>query len=428
MEILGTIIQTIINMGAGVFLPIILTIVGLVFGMNFWKALKSGLLVGIGYTCLNLIVNLLISTIAPVTSFFASSGEGYAIIDAGWSTLAGAAWATPFAAIIIPACLIINIILIKVHFTKTLNVDIWDYWHFMFTGAMAYYLLISNGVSIITAYIVGLVITLTLSVIALYLGDKMGIAWRDFFGLEGTSAPHQAAQTTWLVASLINKIIDIIPGLNKIHLTMDTFTKKFSLVGDSTILGFIIGCLLALFTGQDITTILTTGVGIASSMVVMPKMVSLLLEGITPIGKAAVSSLKKRMGEDVEIEMGMDVALGLGDPTTITAGVIMIPITVIIALIYPNNNFFPIGSLPALVYTTVMCSLATRGDLFRTLICATVYMFYFMFAMNFLAIPATAVVAASGTYDLAGNMIVGTALDALPNLIVGIVAKILGLF
>ncbi len=426
MQVLFNAVQGIINLGAAAFLPIVLCIIGIIFKMDFWKALKSGLLVGIGFTGLNAVVSILINTISPVTDYYAATGSGFTIVDAGWPTLAGAAWATPFAAIIIPVCLILNIVLIKVKFTKTLNVDIWDYWHFMFTGAMVYYLMISNGINTGIAYVVGLVISLGLSIFALKIADIMGPTWRDYFGLEGTSAPHQAGQTIWLVALVVEKIIEKIPGLNKINVSMDTFAKKLGGFGDSTILGFVAGALLAIFTRQTPAVILSTAVGIASSMVLMPRMVSLLLEGITPIGKAATTFLKSKMGEDTEIEMGMDVALGIGDSTAITASIIMIPITVGIALIYPGNKFFPLGTLPTLVYYTAMCALAAKGDLFKTLLTTTIYMVYLVFAMNFLAAPATAVIAASKFVDVGNNLMVGTSLEAIPNLIVGIVSKILG--
>ena len=49
MEILTNIIQEILNIGAIAFLPIIVTILGLVFRMKFFEAFKSGLLFGIGF-------------------------------------------------------------------------------------------------------------------------------------------------------------------------------------------------------------------------------------------------------------------------------------------------------------------------------------------------------------------------------------------
>ncbi|MBQ2658680.1 MAG: PTS galactitol transporter subunit IIC [Erysipelotrichaceae bacterium] len=428
MSFLFNTVQGIINLGAAVFLPIALCVLGVIFKMNFWKAMKSGLLVGIGFTGLNAVVGILINTITPVTDYYAATGSGFTIVDAGWPTLAGAAWATPFAAIIIPVCLVLNILLIRVKFTRTLNVDIWDYWHFMFSGAMVYYLLISHGVNAGLAYIIGLVISLGLSIFALKIADIMGPKWRDYFGLEGTSAPHQAGQTIWLIALVVEKIVEKIPGINKINISMDTFAKKLGGFGDSTILGFVAGVLLALLTRQSFPVILSTGVGIASSMVLMPRMVSLLMEGITPIGKAATSFIKSKMGEDTEIEMGMDIALGLGDSTAITASIIMIPITVGIALVFPGNKFFPLGTLPTLVYYTAMCALAANGDLFKTVITTSIYMVYLVFAMNFLAVPATAVIAASKFVEVGNNLMVGTSLEAIPNLITGIIAKILGWF
>ena len=66
MEILSNIIQEILNIGAIAFLPIIITILGLVFRMKFWEAFKSALLFTIGFQGLKLVISLLTTTIQPI--------------------------------------------------------------------------------------------------------------------------------------------------------------------------------------------------------------------------------------------------------------------------------------------------------------------------------------------------------------------------
>ena len=52
-------------MGAAVMMPIIFTILGVCIGIKFGKALKSGLLVGVGFVGLSVITSLLTSTLGP---------------------------------------------------------------------------------------------------------------------------------------------------------------------------------------------------------------------------------------------------------------------------------------------------------------------------------------------------------------------------
>ncbi|MCQ4987292.1 PTS galactitol transporter subunit IIC, partial [Anaerostipes caccae] len=77
-----------------------------------------------------------------------------------------------------------------------------------------------------------------------------------------------------------------------------------------------------------------------------------------------------------------DVALGLGDPPCITCTAISIPITILFAFIIPNMVYFPIGLLGIVCYTTVMCVLASKGNLLRSLICSIASMFLITFFVN----------------------------------------------
>lgn len=49
MQIFYNIFNVILDAGATVMLPIIITIVGLVFGVKLGKAFRSGLMLGIGF-------------------------------------------------------------------------------------------------------------------------------------------------------------------------------------------------------------------------------------------------------------------------------------------------------------------------------------------------------------------------------------------
>ena len=48
------------------------------------------------------------------------------------------AWASPIAAFVLPLALVVNIIMLFTKTTKTMDVDIWNYWHFTFCGACVY--------------------------------------------------------------------------------------------------------------------------------------------------------------------------------------------------------------------------------------------------------------------------------------------------
>ena len=63
MQILYNIFNTILDAGAVVMLPIIITIIGLIFRVKLSKAFRSGLTIGIGFAGINLVINMMKSNL-----------------------------------------------------------------------------------------------------------------------------------------------------------------------------------------------------------------------------------------------------------------------------------------------------------------------------------------------------------------------------
>lgn len=391
MELLGQIFKTIINIGATALLPIIIFILGLIFRMKIGDAIKSGLTVGIGFMGLTLVVNVLTSSLKPAVEYYSKLGTGYTITDIGWPAVGAASWVAPFAGLAILLGIIINIVLVRVGWTKTMNVDIWNYMHFLIPGSLAY-VLFNN-------FWIGLLVTVGMSIASLFIGDKLANKWQKYFGLEGTTCTT-IIYTAWVMpfAWIINKLIDFIPGLNKVDLNLDKVNKKLGVFGDSSVIGTIVGLLLALLTKQNLANTVTMGIGIASVMVLMPKMVGVLMEGISPVGKAARTTMSNQMGKKTNLNIGMDIALGLGDPTTETATVITIPLVIICALLLPNIKLFPVGLLMSIIYISVAGTLMTKGNLFRTIIIGVIFCSVTLYLEAYVAPGATKMIQTGGVH------------------------------
>jgi PTS system galactitol-specific IIC component len=416
MDVLLRIVQGFLDLGASTMLPLFIMVFGLVFGMKFSKALKSGLLIGIGFHGINLVVGFMISTVMPVIGVFAETGTGYDIVDMGWQTMAAAAWATPFAALVVPLGFLINLLLIYTKATSTLNIDLWNYWHFIFTGALTY---VITG-----SYVWGLIAALLTSIIVLKVGDRIADTWGEYFGVPGTTCTTSIGTLTSMpLAWLANRIVDIIPGLNKIDINPREIRDKYGMIGDPAIQGLLAGAFLALIARQPLGVVLQTGVGISATMILMPRMVGILMEGLTPIARAAKESMQKRLS-DRDIHIGMDVALGLGDPAVITSAILMVPITIGLALIIPGNRFFPLGELAAMPYLVVFAALAAKGNLLRTVIGTTFFVAWKIVTYNMGAPFCTKLVEWAGMQT--PGLIVGGGLDEVQNVIIILLTKVLG--
>lgn len=396
MDVLMAVTQRILNMGATALLPFLIMILGLIFRMKFGAALKAGLFVGIGFSGLNLVVSLLTTTIQPISDYYAQMGKGFTTLDLGFAASGAASWTVPFAPVAVPLIVAANFILIFVFKRKVLNVDIWNYIHFLIPGALAYGLFGSIAL--------GIVVTVVCSIVSVLVAELIAPKWQEFFGLEGTTCSTFSFITfMYPLSFLVNKVFDAIPGLRDVDLDMDWLERKLGVFGEPCFVGFIVGLFLGIITKQPIEIILQTAIGVSAVLILIPRMVSIMMEGITPIGNAASAFMKKHMGEDAELWIGMDVALGLGDPACVTCTAICIPITIAFAFIIPNMTYFPIGVLTIVCYTTVFCVMASNGNLIRSLVCSILSMFIIVFCANLFVPEATAFFNVTGL-DIGNNM------------------------
>ena len=103
-------------------------------------ALKSGLLVGVGFVGLSVVTALLTSSLGPALSKVVEIyGLQLKVFDMGWPAAAAVAYNTSVGAFIIPVCLAVNILMLLTKTTRTVNIDLWNYWHFAFIGAVVYF-------------------------------------------------------------------------------------------------------------------------------------------------------------------------------------------------------------------------------------------------------------------------------------------------
>ena len=125
MSIFYAIFNTIMDAGATVMLPIIITIIGLIFGVKLSKAFRSGLTIGIGFAGINLVINMMKADLGPAAQAMVENfGIQLDVLDVGWGAIAAVTWSSPIIAILIFAILATNIIMLALKATDTMDVDI----------------------------------------------------------------------------------------------------------------------------------------------------------------------------------------------------------------------------------------------------------------------------------------------------------------
>ncbi|MDR1622984.1 MAG: PTS galactitol transporter subunit IIC, partial [Synergistaceae bacterium] len=127
------------GLGSLVMIPIIIMVLGLLFRVSFLRAIRSGLFVGAGFVGLSLVTGALSSNLTPIARALLERFDVHlTYVDAGWAAAAGVAFSTEVGAFIIPAIMLLNAALLLLRLTKTVNIDIWNYWHYAFVGSCVY--------------------------------------------------------------------------------------------------------------------------------------------------------------------------------------------------------------------------------------------------------------------------------------------------
>ena len=400
MQILSEIVSTIIDTGAVVMLPIVMTVLGMVFGVKFSRALKAGVTVGIGFAGMVVMVNFLLSSVQPAIDYYSSmGGSGFTTVDIGWAAVDGAAWGVPWAPLVIVLGILINLALIFLNVTNVLNVDIWNYAHFLVAGTMAYGL--SGNLWL------GFGVAMVFCVVDLFLAQAVAPKWQEYTGVKGiTCSTLCQLSFGWPMAELLNRIIDKIPVVRDIDWSLDKVSQKLGILGDPAIIGVIVGITLGVLTQQPWNECLLMGMQVGASLVLLPKMVSIMMEGLSTIADGAQEFMRKRIGKDKngndrELIVGMDVALGIGNPVVVTTSVIMIPLAILFAFIIPGMTYFPIGTMTGIIYQIAMFAMVSRGNLFRTIVTFGIFQFITEWLAAIVAPEATAMLVATGM-DISG--------------------------
>ena len=139
LDFLASLVAHFLSVGSTLMVPMIIMIVALFFRVGFKKALKSGLLVGAGFQGISLATGLLGSSVGPTAKLlFDRVQHRSSVCRRGWAAAAGIGYSTQIGAVIIPVILGFNMLLLALKLTKTVNIDIWNYWHYAFIGSLAY--------------------------------------------------------------------------------------------------------------------------------------------------------------------------------------------------------------------------------------------------------------------------------------------------
>ena len=368
MGALGSVWESILSffdfvagMGPSVMMAVILFLLGVCLGAKPGKAIRAGLTVGIGFMGLGLVIGLMVENLGPAVQTMSYRFDlTLDVIDVGWPAAAAISFASVVGTIIIPIGLLVNVIMLLTNTTQTINIDIWDYWHFAFAGAL---------VTALTGSVpLGILAGVLKMIIVMVMADWTAPGMATYHNLPGVSLPHGFTVAFVPGAMLINKLMDVIPGVNKVNMNMDIIQRRFGILGEPILVGTVLGIVIAILAGMDFSGILIFGITMGAVLVLIPKMAALLMEGLLPISDAASEFIRKRFQNRGKIYIGLDSAVGIGHPTALAMSLLLVPAAIFLAVILPGNRVLPFADLAVIPWMFVLVIPAVKDNGFRALI------------------------------------------------------------
>jgi PTS system galactitol-specific IIC component len=388
------------NLGNVLMMPLVLTLLSIILGMNVIDAVRNSVKVGLGFMGFTLINNIVIGIVGPAISLMIEHNNmSMNVLDLGWPAVSTIAYATMHGATILIVGLIFNIILVLLKLVRTLNVDLWNYWQWALTGSF---------VTLLTgSFWWGLAAALIQEIITLLMADASAKMVQEHLkDMPGVSISHSFALIVWFLAIPFTKLWDLLgwkSGDNKGE--SPTVGKKMGFLLDPVLLGLVIGIGIGIlgYSGADLSfgekfqNTLMVGMASAALMVLLPRMVTVLIEGIKPISEQARTALQSKLSsEGHEIYIGMDSAIMVNDETILAASILLVPVLLLLSPILPGNRIIPFAGITGVVYNICMISPLVKGNLPKLVVTSTIVMAIILILGSNWAPEVTRLVAENG--------------------------------
>ncbi|MDD6919300.1 MAG: hypothetical protein PUI80_06710, partial [Peptoniphilaceae bacterium] len=315
-----------------VLMLLVLTIISVIVGVKFSKALEGGIRLAISITAIGAVMNILTSSFSEaLQAFVGRTGIELSITDVGWAPLATITWGSPYTLYFLLVMIIVNIAMLLLNKTNTLDVDIFDIWHLAITGLFAMYM----GASLLVTTL----LVIFIGVLKIINSDLMKPTFNDLL-----DAPDENPMTTTHmnymmnpIVMLFNKIIDkIFPFLDKYDFDAAKLNSKIGFWGSKSAIGIYLGLFIGLLAGMPLMDTFTLAFTAATCLELFSVIGQWFIESVEPLSQGIADFANKRLGGRT-LNIGLDWPFIAGRSEMWAAANILAPIMLLIAIILPGN-------------------------------------------------------------------------------------------
>ena len=371
LEFLKAIID---NFGSAIVVPFIIFIIALIFRVKPAKAFLSALYAGVSLEGFSLIIGAYTPIITPLVQNMSKvmsnvTGVELNTFDVGWQATSVVAFATSAGMIYLGLGIALQTILFLVKWTNIFQPsDLWNNYSYIVWGAMVIFKTHN--------FVLGIACMILLNLYSLLISELVAKRWSKYYNYPNCTiiAMHNVEPAIFAIA--IDPILNLL-GLNKVKLNPKSIEKKLGFIGEPMTLGFILGGIIGILGNVGKLTsmagwgVFTAAIATAAIMAIFPKIASMFAQAFAPITEAARVFMKN--SGDREWYIAVNDAVGYGEPATLTSGLLLIPIMVVIATVLPGNQVLPVVDLLAIPYMVQGLVAVYKGNMSKILVAGVIW-------------------------------------------------------
>lgn len=370
-------IKEILQLGPSIFLPFVIVIIGLLIKMPIKKIIRSALLIGIAFVAMELILDFMFSAIGPLAQkFVENTGIKLSTLDVGWVPVSIMSWSWKFAIFVFPLQIFINFFMLNFNLTNVLNVDILNVWGKIFTAILVQYT--TNNIYLaFLSIIIQIILELKIAQASQYRIQKI------------TNIPNITTAHCMLFQmsfmSVVNNMLDKVKYINSSKFDIEELKNKIGIFGENSVMGLIIALILSFFAKYRLKETLSVSINLATSLVLLPLVANLFTDALTPLASYIKDYMKSKY-KNKNICIAMDWTFMAGQTEIWVVSIIMIPITILLAIIFSKLNLSTVLPLAGVINIIVVvpAMIITNKNLLKMIIISTIFTpVYLIISTNF---------------------------------------------
>ncbi|MHB9782456.1 PTS galactitol transporter subunit IIC [Streptococcus sp. 10F2] len=360
--------------GASIVVPVMIFVVSLFLKVSPKRALFSALRAGVGLTGFGWIISSFTPLVTKyIQQMVETAGLNLPIVDIGWQTGSLTAFSSSIGLSFFVFGLLIELLLFLVGITRVfVPSNLWNNFGYMVWGTMAY--AATGNFALSFAFMVFVLLY------SLIMSEVIADRWSDYYGVKNATINSIHNIETLVPALILDPLWNLL-GVNKVKLNPESLKTKLGIFGEPMTLGFILGLVIGILGSlKELTSldawggILGFAMSLAAVMTVFPLITGVFASAFGPLAEAVEKNKKQESeAEDALADkkrwfIAVDDGVGFGEPATIIAGLILVPIMVLVSLLLPGNRALPVVDLIAIPFMIEAMIAVSKGNILKAIL------------------------------------------------------------